>query len=152
MKKIVLVLALAFTLAFLAACTQQPPTVTIPTITFENGIEISIEIADDEPERASGLMFRQNLGERDGMLFVFEQEQPVSFWMKNTLIPLDMIFVDENFTITEIKKDVQPCKEEPCPSYPSKENAKYVVEVNSGFSEKNNIQTGERIFISVSVG
>lgn len=90
-----------------------------------------IELAITPEERWRWLMFRENLAENAGMLFVFEKEDFYSFWMKNTLIPLDMIWLDENLKIVDILS-AEPCKTENCPSYIPRGKAKYVLEVNQG--------------------
>jgi len=108
-------------------------------------ISIEVEIADELQEQIKGLMFRQDLDWNDGMLFVYESERKQSFWMKNTLIPLDMLFIDSNFKIIDIKENVQPCKIESCPSYPSRFPAKYVLEVNATFVMMNNIKIGDSV-------
>lgn len=108
-------------------------------------ILVYVEIVNDPRERSQGLMFRENLEWNKGMLFVFDEEKILSFWMKNTLIPLDMLFIDEKLRIIDIKENVSPCKENPCPSYPSKQPAKYVLEVNAGFALKNNIKIEDMV-------
>src|ERR687897_824033 len=109
---------------------------------------VFIEIADDTPEQERGLMFRKSLGPNSGMLFVYDDLAYRSFTMKNTFIPLDMIFLDNDLKIIDIKKDVQPClQEDPCPSYPSAWPAKYVLEVNAGFTDQNSIQVGDGLEI-----
>ncbi len=108
-------------------------------------ILIDVEIADDLQEQITGLMFRQNLGYYEGMLFVYDTEKKRSFWMKNTLISLDMLFVDANNRIIDIKENIQPCVIEICPNYTSKSPAKYVLEVNAGFTLMNNIKVGNLI-------
>ena len=106
---------------------------------------VYVEIADEPHELNQGLMFRENLELDRGMFFVFDDERTLSFWMKNTLIPLDMLFVDADFRIVDIKENVPPCKEDPCPSYPSKKPAKYVLEVNAGFTLKNDIKIDDQV-------
>ncbi|KAF6246244.1 hypothetical protein C6990_10205 [Nitrosopumilus sp. b3] len=108
-------------------------------------IVIDVEIADDLQEQIIGLMFRSSLDWNDGMLFVYESEKKRSFWMKNTLIPLDLLFVDTNFRIIDIKENVQPCLSDPCPNYVSNIAAKYVLEVNAGFTNMNNIKVGDLV-------
>jgi uncharacterized membrane protein (UPF0127 family) len=115
--------------------------------TNSSQIEIKVEIADTFEERQRGLMFRDKLENNSGMLFVFEKEQYVTFWMKNMRIPLDMIFISENGTINEIKEDLKPCEKEPCLLYPSNFPVKYVLEVNSGFCRQNNIKVGDKVKI-----
>lgn len=104
--------------------------------------KIDVEIAENQAERSKGLMYRPYIPDSVGMLFIFEQSAPQGFWMKNTSIPLDIIYVDENKKIVSIAKNTKPYSEE---SIPSLGNAQYVVEVNAGFSERNNIITGDAI-------
>lgn len=112
---------------------------------LDSTISVYVEIADEQHEQNQGLMFRENLEWDRGMFFVFEDERMLSFWMKNTLIPLDMLFIDADFRIVDIKENVSPCKEDPCPSYPSKKPAKYVLEVNAGFVLKNDIKIDDMV-------
>ena len=82
----------------------------------------------------------------NGMLFAYEHDINLSFWMKNTYIPLDMIFIGKDLRIVDIKENVQPCplqQDNSCPSYPSKQSAKYVLEVNAGFVQQNGIKVGD---------
>src|SRR5918998_1287469 len=114
---------------------------------------VFVEVPDDLEEFTRGLMFRNHLPWNAGMLFayyddiaaVFGTEEPRSFWMKNTLIPLDLIFVDSSSKIVEIKENVPPCEQEGCPSYPSQEPAQYVLEVNAGFVQENDVRVGDRL-------
>ena len=108
-----------------------------------NDISIEVEIADSVEEQTKGLMYREHLAEHAGMLFVFDQESRKSFWMKNTLIPLDMIHITNEGIIVDIMT-AQPCTADPCKTYPSVYPAQYVLEVNAGFAEKNNIHIGDR--------
>jgi len=116
------------------------------TITI-NDISIDVEIADTPLKITQGLMHRESLGEKEGMLFIFRSEDYRSFWMKNTLIPLDIIFVAGNGTIVDIKENFQPCEGDPCESYRSKARAKYVVEMNGGFSGENYVNVGGKVVI-----
>ena len=105
-------------------------------------IHIDIEIAGNDYERGKGLMYRHSLSDNAGMLFIFERSGPLSFWMRNTYISLDIIFADENRQIVTIQKNTKPL------SYvqiPSKRNSKYVVEVNAGFCDKYGIVIGDFI-------
>lgn len=122
-------------LLFLIACAVQP------AISFDNGASFSVEFARTPDEWAKGLMFRESLPEHQGMLFVFDEEKPRRFWMKNTLIPLDMIFLDANKTVVFIHENAEPCEQDPCKLYPSPP-AQYVLEVNGGSAEKNGIVVG----------
>lgn len=111
-------------------------------VTFDNGVSFEIEIARTPAEQSKGLMFRESMPENHGMLFIFNEESSKTFWMKNTLIPLDMIFLDGNMMVVEVKANVLPCKADPCPTYPSEKPAKYVLELNAGAAEKKNIRVG----------
>lgn len=102
--------------------------------------KIQIEIADNEGERQQGLMYRTAMEDGQGMLFVFPNSEPQSFWMKNTLISLDLLFVDENKEIVTIQKYAQPKSES---AIPSSKPAKYVVEVNAGFCDRYQIKEGD---------
>jgi len=77
---------------------------------------------------------------------LFEGESPKTFWMKSTLLPLDMIFISADLAVVEIKANVQPCKEDPCPTYESRP-AKYVLEINGGVAEEKNIRVGDKIML-----
>jgi len=103
---------------------------------------IDIEIAKDDYSREKGLMYRRNMFENQGMLFIFEESSPRYFWMKNTYISLDLIYVDENRKIVSFQKSAVPLSEETLPSY---KNAMYVVEVIAGFVDKFNIKEGDII-------
>jgi uncharacterized protein len=105
-------------------------------------IKIDIEIADNDYERTRGLMYRRSLPDNSGMLFIFERSGTLSFWMRNTYIPLDIIFVDKNKQIVTIQKNTKPLS---YAQIPSKRNAKYAVEVNAGFSDKHGIVIGDFI-------
>jgi YVTN family beta-propeller protein len=112
------------------------------------GIPVYVDVANDPEEQSKGLMFRKNMEWNNGMLFVYEDVKYLSFWMKNTYIPLDMIFADKDLRIVDIKQDVQPClQEDICPSYPSKQPAKYVLEVNAGFVQQNGIRVGDVLYL-----
>lgn len=113
-----------------------------------NGKKIMIEIADSPEERQQGLMFRTSLSEDQGMLFIFDQPSPAAFWMKKTLIPLDIVFIDENKQIADIQT-AQPCTTDPCPIYKPSQPVLYVLEVNAGFAEKNRIKVGDKVEIKL---
>ena len=115
---------------------------------YTSGIPVYVDVANDPEEQSRGLMFRNSMEWNNGMLFVSEDVKYLSFWMKNTYIPLDMIFVDKDLRIVDIKEDVQPClQEDICPSYPSKQPAKYVLEVNAGFVQQNGIRVGDILYL-----
>jgi hypothetical protein len=87
-------------------------------------------------------MYRRSMSDTQGMLFLFNESVPQSFWMRNTFIPLDIMFEDENLTITTIHENTQPLSDK---SIPSNGNARYVVEVNGGFTKKHGLKIGDKI-------
>ena len=104
--------------------------------------KLDIEIADDDAQTTRGLMYRRSMGEYEGMLFIFPSIEERSFWMKNTFIPLDLIFLDENRIIVHIHENASTKSEE---SIPSLKPAKYVLEVNAGFSAMHYLKVGDRM-------
>lgn len=111
----------------------------------QHNLNLRIERAEALAHQAKGLMYRESLDEDGGMLFVFTGEAKRTFWMKNTLIPLDLIFINGDKKIVEVKENFEPCREDNCPSYTSNVKAQYVLEVNAGFVQKNQIQIGEEV-------
>jgi len=113
-------------------------------------IPVDVEIADTSAKRMKGLMFRSSLGENEGMLFVFNNEDYRKFWMMNTTIPLDAIHIAANGTVVEVIP-MEPCTSlVSCKSYPSSEKAKYVLEMNQGFAEKNGIEAGKSMVMGLN--
>jgi len=104
-------------------------------------VELDVEVASDPIKRARGLMFRESLGENEGMLFVFDKSSKHGFWMVNTTIPLDAIHFNANKEVVDIIQ-MEPCRIVKCPSYFPKAESRYVLEVNQNFSRKNNITEG----------
>lgn len=113
----------------------------VMTIQGEN---IFVELALDGPSQAQGLMFREAMPENRGMLFMFEREEPLAFWMRNTLIPLDIIYIDETGKVVHIVT-AEPCKTKQCPTYPSVLPAKYVLELNAGEAERRGLKEGDNL-------
>jgi uncharacterized membrane protein (UPF0127 family) len=103
---------------------------------------IDIEIADDEYETQTGLMYRTDLGTNQGMLFIFPDVSYRSFYMKNTKIPLDIIYIDEQKTIVSFQKNAKPFDET---SLPSEAPAKYVLEIKGGLSDEWQLEVGDQI-------
>jgi hypothetical protein len=103
---------------------------------------IDVEIAETQETRHTGLMYRNSMDEGQGMLFIFEKEEPQGFYMKNTIIPLDIIFINAKKEIVKIYKHTIPFSEDDLPSI---KPILYVVEVNAGFTDKYNIKEGDLI-------
>lgn len=102
---------------------------------------LTIEVADEEHERSAGLMFRQNMDDDHGMLFVFDQTRQLGFWMKNTPMPLDLVFIGEDGKISAIEKGVPFSEATISPGVP----ARFVLELKEGISRKTDISEGDRI-------
>jgi uncharacterized membrane protein (UPF0127 family) len=125
----------------LAQDVAQPPLPTI-TLTAENGRKITAEVADDMTERATGLMFREKLAPDSGMLFVMPKPDRAGFWMKNTLIPLSIAYINSTGTILEIH-DMKPHNEKPVASlFPT---VAYALEMEQGWFSDAGVGPGDRI-------
>jgi uncharacterized membrane protein (UPF0127 family) len=105
----------------------------------DSTLRFTVEIADDAGERAQGLMNRESMAKFAGMLFVYETPQPVAFWMRNTLIPLDMLFFDGSGRLERIKVNATPHDETPIPGG---DDIRYVLEINGGLSQALGIEPG----------
>ncbi len=141
-------LAAAMTLFFFSAVFALAAGAARQKIVFmPSGATVLAEYAETPAEREQGLMFRTSLGEREGMLFFFEESTRQTFWMYHTRIPLTVIFVDDNSKIVDIQ-DMTPClAEDPdlCPLYTSKVKARRAIEVNRGFAAKFGVKVGDRV-------
>ncbi len=134
------ILILLLTVCCATACSSAPVTVTLRDQTF------SVEVADDDSERARGLMYRDRMDADAGMLFLFEQQGPQAFWMKNTKIPLDILYFDNDWTLVGWSLDTPPCSlGNQCPSYPSQAPARYVLELNAGTAARIGAQFGDKL-------
>ena len=137
----------------LAACsapqqtapTPPPAAVSGPRVVLPDGGIIHVELATDDATRAQGLMYRDHMAEDRGMLFLFPESGDYPFWMKNTLIPLDMIWIDDQRRIVHVASDVPPCKADPCPNYPPNATAKYVLELAAGVAAKHHLANGQTL-------
>ena len=121
----------------LAACSADGPRVQIADATY------TVEIADDPDEQRQGLMFRDTMPRDHGMLFIFDQERQRSFWMKNTRIPLDIIYFDAERRLVSVAENARPCRTRRCPGYPSEGPAQYVLELNAGEADRLGLERGD---------
>jgi uncharacterized protein len=113
------------------------------------GQRYQVEVADDDAERARGLMFRDELAAGTGMIFLHDREEPQAYWMKNTKIPLDILYFDNARKLVAQQRDVPPCTAgNACPSYPSNAPARYVLELNAGEAAKLKLQNGAELKFS----
>lgn len=104
---------------------------------------VNVEVVQDQARRLRGLQFRESLAGNHGMLFIFDRQDIYSFWMKDTLIPLDMIWLDDLRKVVHIEKNVPPCREDPCPHYTPSAKALYVLEINAHESDLLGLHIGD---------
>lgn len=104
----------------------------------------NVELAITPSEKSLGLMHRESMNEDAGMLFIYKSEGRFSFWMMNTYIPLDMIWIDKDHVVVDITKEAQPCGVS-CPGYSPSEPAMYVLEINGGISDKIGLDVGDKL-------
>ncbi|MGC9327485.1 MAG: DUF192 domain-containing protein [Candidatus Hinthialibacter sp.] len=127
----------------------KPPGALDPlqTVQFElGGVEVEIEVAITQAEQMQGLMFRESMPDNHGMLFVNKQPRFLSFWMKNTLIPLSIAFIREDLIISNIEKmKPQTGSFEPVERYYSRYKCLYALEMNEGWFERHGIEAGDKI-------
>ncbi len=116
-----------------------------------NNIELGVEIAITPQEKNKGLMFRETLEKNTGMLFVFESEQTLNFWMKNTYIPLSIAYINKGCVIVDIQ-DMQPSTKDKniLKSYPSAKPSQYALEVNQGWFTNNKIKVGDKLIFKMN--
>lgn len=126
-----------------AATASETCTEEAVTVTGDFGkARFAVDVADDVEERARGLMFVESLPTMAGMLFVYEREQLTSFWMENTLIPLDMIFADAEGIVTKVHANAVPLDRT---GIPSGGPVRFVLEINGGMAERLGIDAGDRL-------
>lgn len=132
-----------------SACASSDPTTSWVEL---SGHRYKVEIADDFSERQRGLMFRDEMAKDHGMLFIHEEQQPLAYWMKNTRIPLDILYFDNGHKLVAQQRDVPPCTAgDRCPAYPSQSAdgsivpARFVLELNAGEAAQLGLKTGEEL-------
>lgn len=114
-----------------------------PVCTLPDGSTIKLELAITEQEREMGLMFRDSLSPDAGMLFIFDSEARWPFWMKNTFIPLDIVWLDATGVIVDLRANVQPCRRDPCPSFAPNAPARAVLELKAGVASAARLEKGQ---------
>jgi uncharacterized membrane protein (UPF0127 family) len=129
-----------------SGATAETTTSVLRTLVIDTSggkkVEVRVEVADNIAEQEKGLMYRKSLGEDRGMLFVYPAERELSYWMKNTYIPLSIAYIDSEGRIVDIL-DMKPLDDKP-PHYTSSEPVQYALEVNKGFFEKEGVKEGDR--------
>ena len=136
-----LLLKIVLNLALLGPALGAEPTHWIEL----GGARYDVELAADDHSRMRGLMFRESMPADHGMLFVFDGEYPQSFWMKNTLIPLDIFYFDRAGQLVSTSAQTPPCKTAYCPSYPSEGSAQFVLELNAGEADRLKLSPGAKL-------
>ncbi len=111
---------------------------------------VKAKIADTVSKRDKGLMQVKTLGNLQGMLFIFEKPGFHRIWMKDMQIPLDILWIDDTLKIVHLEQAVTPCSasQNPCPSYTSVDSAKYVLELNSGWTQRSTVKVGDSVEIN----
>jgi uncharacterized protein len=127
--------------------TPPPVPANGPRVVLPDGYVVQVEVAANDDTRAQGLMYRDRVREGSGMLFFFNTSEIYPFWMKNTIIPLDMIWIAEDQKVVDVKAGVPPCQADPCPSYPPSGKARYVLELGSGVAAQHRVTPGSQLRI-----
>ena len=152
---LVVVLASAFLLASCGGANHAPAASSAtaaapgdaPQVVLPDGAVILVEVVADPETRALGLMHRPSLRPDRGMLFLFPDTNAHSFWMKNTLIPLDMIWIDAGSRVVDVRANVPPCEADPCPSYAPSGPARHVLELAAGQAAAHGLGPGDQVTI-----
>ncbi len=132
---------LVLTLLVCAACMAEGPYVEL------KGKRFTVEVAESQEKQALGLMFRESMPDDHGMIFLFPVEGMRSFWMKNTKIPLDIFYFDEDLKLVSVSENTAPCRTSRCPGYPSMGPAKFVLELNAGKAKELGVQPGDELIL-----
>ncbi|MGL4982951.1 MAG: DUF192 domain-containing protein [Treponemataceae bacterium] len=142
--------ALIFLIFFNASCTEKSTmkqtTIKIERIADNSTLAIQVELAQTQAEHSQGFMHRKKIPEGMGMLFIFSKDDILSFWMKNTFVPLSIAYIDSRGTIRDIF-DMKPLSEQ---GVPSSTSVRYALEVPQGWFKKNNISTGDKLILPIA--
>jgi uncharacterized membrane protein (UPF0127 family) len=122
-----------------------PAAVSGPRVVLPSGAVYAVELARTPEEQAQGLMYRESLAPRAGMIFLFRDAAPHQFWMKNTMIPLDIVWLDESGRVLFVSANTPPCRADPCPSYGPDVPASTVLEIAGGMAAKERVTVGSTI-------
>lgn len=135
----------------LGLAVTSPASLPVRPLTID-GHRFEVEVATTDAQRSMGLMHRDQLASDRGMWFVFDEEKPLSFWMENTLIPLDILYFDHGHRLVAQQLNVPPCTAAPCPLYPSDVPAQYVLEVPAGTAHRLGMGIGDTANIAFNQG
>lgn len=128
---------LILTLSLLLQASLAAPVCVAP-----DGARIQLEVALTDEQKQTGLMHREKLPADHGMLFTFGQDEILPFWMKNTLMPLDVVWLSGDGKVVEVRTDLPPCKLDPCPKYEPRQLARAALLVNAGFTAAHGVTPG----------
>ncbi len=121
------------------------PKVELPHAVLPDGFVVDLELAVTPQEVTDGLMYRPSMPEQRGMLFIFDVDRYPAFWMKNTLISLDLVFLDSSGAVVDIAAGVPPCALDPCPTYSPKNPTRAVLEIVAGVAAAHGVEPGATI-------
>ena len=142
------VLLLSLSLCVLSACATASNGAWVEL----KGKRFTVEVADDAAERERGLMFRDELAADTGMIFIHDNEQPLAYWMKNTHIPLDILYFDHARKLVSVQQRVPPCSlGDRCPPFASEGPALYVLELNAGVAESLGVRAGDQLVLGPAI-
>jgi uncharacterized protein len=146
-RGLALVILALFLLGSAASCAEGVQRLPVRELsilrTDGSSVKLSAEIADDDAERSLGLMHRKRIADGEGMLFVFESDRLLSFWMKNTLVPLSIAYIASDGRILEFH-DMTPLSLAPVDS---ERSARYALEVKQGWFERSGVRIGDRLIL-----
>jgi uncharacterized membrane protein (UPF0127 family) len=129
-------------LALLLVLAAAAPAEAAPSCVVPDGTRLTLELALTDQEKATGLMHRDSLAADRGMLFVFDTDDILAFWMKDTLMPLDIVWFDATGRVADVHPDAQPCHADPCSKFSNASPARAVLLVNAGFAAAHGLKPG----------
>lgn len=145
-KRLIFLLVMSFLLITGALLFNAPEQTQVIHVSFPSGTVLKAEVADTPEKLLFGLAFRDSLPPDGGMLYIFPESALHRVWTKEFQIPVDVIWVDESKQVVHVVKNVEPCREDPCPWYgPPPENARYVIETNAGFVDYEEVVPGIKV-------
>ncbi|RMH38313.1 MAG: DUF192 domain-containing protein [Nitrospirae bacterium] len=144
-KRLIFLLVMSFFLVTGALLFNAPEQTQVIHVSFPTGAVLRAEVADTPEKLLFGLAFRESLPPDAGMLYIFPESAPHRVWTKQFKIPIDVIWVDESKHVVHVIKRVEPCQADPCPWYRPPDNARYVIEANAGFVDREGIVPGMKL-------
>lgn len=124
---------------------QAPP--SPPSVILPDGWAVQVDLATSPEQQARGLMFVRDLPPDRGMLFLFDTDEQRPFWMKNCFISLDLVWLDESFTVVDITREAPPCQEDPCPNFMPSRPIRNVLELSAGMATARHLSVGDRLVV-----